>query len=58
VVWLISQLSGEGRKPPLGSHGWISSPERRETADSVEKLLAARVTRPKYRNDGAYGDVK
>jgi hypothetical protein len=21
-----------GRKPPLGNHGWISSPERRETA--------------------------
>ena len=21
-----------GRKPPLGNHGWISSPERRESA--------------------------
>jgi hypothetical protein len=23
-----------GRKPPLGDHGWISSPERREPAMS------------------------
>ncbi len=25
-------MSQMGRKPPLGGHGWISSPERRETA--------------------------
>ncbi len=27
-----SQLTDKGRKPPLGGCGWISSPERRETA--------------------------
>ncbi len=27
-----------GRKPPLGSHGWISLPERRETAEAVSKV--------------------
>ena len=25
-------MSLTGRKSPLGGHGWISSPERRETA--------------------------
>ncbi len=27
-------MSLEGRKPPLGDHGWISSPGRRESATS------------------------
>jgi len=27
------RMSGVGRKSPLSSHGWISSPERRETAN-------------------------
>ncbi len=33
-----ARMSPLGRKPPLGDHGWISSPERRETAYSVEKV--------------------
>ncbi len=28
----------EDRKPPLGNHGWISSPERRETATISHSL--------------------
>ena len=38
-------MSGTGRKSPLGSHGWILSSERRETAISghsptvAERLL-------------------
>ncbi len=31
-------LSGRGRKSPLDGHGWISSPERRETATSGHSL--------------------
>jgi len=31
---LKAWLTKKGRKPPLGDHGWISSPERRETAIS------------------------
>ncbi len=27
-------MATQGRKPPLGNHGWISSPERREAANS------------------------
>jgi len=27
--------TASGRKSPLGVHGWISSPERRETAEAV-----------------------
>ena len=30
-------MSASGRKPPLGGLGWISSPERRETAQAVTK---------------------
>ena len=31
-------MATQGRKPPLGGHGWISSPERRETATSGHSL--------------------
>jgi hypothetical protein len=33
-----SRLTKKGRKSPLSSHGWISSPERRETARSGYSL--------------------
>jgi len=36
-----TRMSAKGRKSPLGGHEWISSHERRETADSVEKLFGA-----------------
>ncbi len=28
----LSRMATQGRKSPLSSHGWISSPERREPA--------------------------
>ncbi len=33
-------MATQGRKSPLGSHGWISSPERRETAISGHSPIA------------------
>jgi hypothetical protein len=32
-------MTAVGRKSPLGGHGWISSPERRESANTGHSVL-------------------
>jgi hypothetical protein len=40
----LRRVSGLGRKSPLGGRGWISSPERRESANWCEWCRQVKLT--------------